>query len=90
MADRKPPLSAPAARVENARTADYTEGQIDRREVGMPVELSRDEKDLLVGLLEREFEEIRSEIHHTQNLEYKDGLKQREKLVQGLLTRLKT
>jgi len=56
----------------------------------MAVELLRDEQDLLVGLLEREFEEIRSEIHHTQNHEYKDSLKEREKLVIALLGRLKT
>ena len=55
----------------------------------MPVELSPEEKELLVSLLESESEEVRSEIHHTSNLEYKDGLKEREKLVRGLLGRLK-
>jgi hypothetical protein len=55
----------------------------------MPVELSAEEKELLIGLLENEFEEIRPEIHHTRSLEYKNGLKQREKLVRGLLGRLK-
>jgi len=60
-----------------------------RREVAMPVELSRDEMDLLVGLLEKEFDEIRTEIHHTRSHDYKDGLKVREKLVQALLGRLK-
>jgi hypothetical protein len=55
----------------------------------MPVELSRDEQDLLVGLLEKEFDEIRTEIHHTQSHDYKDSLKAREKLVRALLGRLK-
>jgi len=56
----------------------------------MAVELSGEEKELLIGLLENEFEEIRSEIHHTRNLDYKNGLKQREKLIQNLLGRLQT
>jgi hypothetical protein len=55
----------------------------------MPVELSPEEKDLLVGLLEREIEEIRTEIHHTRSYDYKDSLKEREKLLNGLLVRLK-
>jgi transcription antitermination factor NusA-like protein len=55
----------------------------------MPFELSLEEEELLISLLEQEFEEVRSEIHHTSSLEYKDGLKQRERLVHGLLARLK-
>jgi transcription antitermination factor NusA-like protein len=55
----------------------------------MPIELSREEKNLLVGLLEKEVYEIRTEIHHTQGYDYKEGLKAREKLVQALLGRLK-
>jgi hypothetical protein len=55
----------------------------------MPVELSRQETDLMVGLLEREIEEIRTEIHHTRSHDYKDSLKEREKLLNGLLGRLK-
>mgnify|MGYP006269996697 CR=1 FL=1 len=58
-------------------------------EVTMPVELTREEKALLVELLEREFEEVRTEIRHTRNHDYKDGLKEREKLVHDLLHRLK-
>jgi len=56
----------------------------------MPIELSRDEKDLLVGLLEREFDDVRTEIHHTQGHDYKESLKARQKLVQALLGRLRT
>jgi hypothetical protein len=60
-----------------------------RREVAMPIELSRDDKDLLVGLLEKEFDELRTEIHHTQGHDFKESLKAREKLVQALLGRLR-
>jgi transcription antitermination factor NusA-like protein len=59
------------------------------REVAMPIELSREEKELLVGLLEKEFDEVRTEIHHTQGHDYKENLKAREKLVQALLVRLR-
>lgn len=55
----------------------------------MPIELSREEKDLLVGLLEKEADEIRTEIRHTRGHDYKEGLKARETLVQALLGRLK-
>lgn len=56
----------------------------------MPVELSSEERELLVGLLERELGEIRTEIRHTRSHDYKDSLKQREKRLQDLLGRLKT
>lgn len=54
----------------------------------MPIELMPMEKDLLVNLLEKELEEIRSELHHTQGHGYKDTLKERELLVRGLLAKL--
>lgn len=55
----------------------------------MPIELSNEEREILVGLLEREFGEVRTEIHHTRNHDYKEGLKEREKRVHDLLGRLK-
>jgi len=55
----------------------------------MPFELKPEERDLLVWLLEKEIEEIRSEIHHTASHDYKNGLKDREKQIQDLLERLK-
>jgi hypothetical protein len=61
-----------------------------RREVHMPIELSREEKDLLVGLLEKEMDETRTEIHHTEGYDYKESLRAREKLLQALLGRLRT
>lgn len=64
--------------------------QIAAREAGMPIDLSLEEKEILVGLLEREYEDIRTEIRHTQSHDYKDGLKEREKRVHDLLGRLKS
>jgi|PlaIllAssembly_1097288.scaffolds.fasta_scaffold83583_2 hypothetical protein len=55
----------------------------------MPIELDPLEKDLITDLLEKEFEEIRSELHHTQGHGYKDTLKERELLVRGLLARFR-
>jgi hypothetical protein len=56
----------------------------------MAVELRREEVDLVVGLLEREIDDIRAEIRHTKNHDYKESLKQREKIVQDLLARLRS
>ncbi len=53
----------------------------------MPIELDPLEKDLITNLLEKELEEIRTELHHTQGHGYKDTLKERELLVRGLLAR---
>ena len=54
----------------------------------MPVELNALEKELIANLLEKELEDIRSELHHTQSHEYKDNIKEREKVVRELLARL--
>ncbi len=55
----------------------------------MTFELNASERELLTGLLEREYEEIRSEVHHTKNHDYKETLKERENTVRLLLERLK-
>ena len=55
----------------------------------MAIELSKPEKDLLATILEKELEEVRSELHHTQDHDYKDNVKEREKLVRDLLAKLK-
>jgi hypothetical protein len=57
--------------------------------VGMPFELTREEMEMLVGLLEKELAETRTENRHTESHEYKDELKDREKRVQDLLKKLK-
>ena len=54
----------------------------------MHIDLSQAESELLAGLVEKELEDIRSEIHHTQGRDYKESLKVREALVRGLLARL--
>lgn len=56
----------------------------------MPVELSPEEKNLLIGLLDKELGETRTEIHHTQSHDYKEDLKVREKRLQDLLKRLRS
>jgi hypothetical protein len=55
----------------------------------MAIELSQPEKELLVTILEKELEEVRSELHHTQDHSYKENVKEREKLVRDLLAKLK-
>ena len=54
----------------------------------MPIKLSPQEREILAGLLERELDDIRSELHHTQGHEFKDGLKEREKLLRTLSAKL--
>jgi hypothetical protein len=55
----------------------------------MAIDLSEPERELLAALLEKELEDIRSELHHTQGHDYKDTLKEREGLVRGLLARVR-
>jgi len=54
----------------------------------MDIELSQEERDLLAGLLEKELEDARSELHHTQAHDYKESLKARERVVRALLAKL--
>jgi len=56
----------------------------------MAIDLSETERELLASLLEKELEDVRSELHHTQGHDYKDTLKAREALVRGLLARVRT
>jgi hypothetical protein len=56
----------------------------------MHIDLSQAENELLAGLLEKELDEIRSELHHTRGHDYKEGLRKREQLVRGLLAKLTT
>jgi len=55
----------------------------------MGIELNGPERELLVSLLERDFDELRSEIHHSKSHDFKESLKEREILVRNLLERLK-
>jgi len=54
----------------------------------MDITLSNLEKDLLVSLLDKELEEVRSEFHHTEAYDFREGLKCREELLRSLLTKL--
>ena len=53
-------------------------------------ELSEEEAELVVELLEREERELPSEIHHTRLAKYRDALHERLEIVRGLLSRLRT
>jgi hypothetical protein len=55
----------------------------------MTIDLTGQEKDLLAELLDKELEDVRSELHHTQVFEYKEKLRCREELVRGLWIKLR-
>lgn len=56
----------------------------------MDLYLDARETQLLTGLLERDLEELRREIHHTDTRSFKAELKADEALMQGILGKLKT
>lgn len=60
------------------------------RESMITLKLDDPEQQALVELLERELPNLRQEIHHTDNRDYKDYLKAREQLLERLLTMMKT
>ncbi len=56
----------------------------------MDLYLDERETQLLMGLLERDLEELRREIHHTDTRSFKADLKADEALMEGMLWKLKT
>jgi hypothetical protein len=60
----------------------------DDGRLDMTFHLTQAEKELLRRLLETELEEIRSELHHAQVPDYKEGIREREKLVRELRAKL--
>lgn len=54
----------------------------------MNLELSRSDMKLLDVVLSKELDETRVEIRHSDNLEYKNCLKDREKQIDGLIARV--
>lgn len=56
----------------------------------MDLYLDAKETQLLLGLLERDLEELHREINHTDNRSFKADLKADEALMQGILGKLKT
>jgi len=55
----------------------------------MSVEISEKDLSLLNVLLAKEAAELRIEIHHTRNHDYRELLKERERQVNGMLARFK-
>jgi hypothetical protein len=51
-------------------------------------ELTESEADLLREIVEEWLSELRLEIGHTDNLDYREGLKRQEAVLHGLLDRL--
>ena len=56
----------------------------------MNLELTRSDMKLLDVVLSKELDETRVEIRHSDNLEYKNCLKDREKKINDLIARLET
>lgn len=54
----------------------------------MPIDLTATERELVKSLMEQELEDIRSELHHTKGHDYKDGLKERERVIREVLAKL--
>ncbi|MBI3796290.1 MAG: hypothetical protein HY268_04875 [Deltaproteobacteria bacterium] len=52
------------------------------------INLSDKEQQLLIALLEEEIPELRDEIFHTDDHEYREGLKEKEDAIKELLKRL--
>jgi hypothetical protein len=55
----------------------------------MDVYLDTKEMDLLMGILQHRLEDLRHEIHHTDNRAFKAKLKADEVLMEGVLGKLK-
>jgi hypothetical protein len=60
-----------------------------RRTVMSTVDLSDKEQQLLVELLDREIPNLRDEILHTDDHEYREFLKEKENSIKALLGRLR-
>ena len=53
------------------------------------MQLSQAELDLLRELLESEIPELRDEIWHTDDHDFRESLKQRQKLIESLLAKVR-
>jgi hypothetical protein len=54
-----------------------------------PINLTHEEQQLLIEILERAIPDLRDEIRHTDNRDYRKSLKEREKRIEDLLGKLK-
>jgi CRP-like cAMP-binding protein len=52
------------------------------------LQLTPEERELLARLLKTEFRETRAEVHHTRSASFRQGVKQEETLLRGLLHKL--
>lgn len=51
------------------------------------IELSDEERELLLTLMKKEIEETRVELHHTKNMEFRQFLREREELLKAMLAK---
>ena len=54
----------------------------------LSINLNRQEAQLITQLFRDELEDLRVEVRHTDRLEYKEELKEKERLLQGLIIKL--
>ena len=54
----------------------------------MELQLLDAERDLLSRILDREFNNLRTEVHHTKTPEFRDQLRTEEALLKGLIDKL--
>jgi hypothetical protein len=60
----------------------------DKEETMLNLEVSKEELGLISMLLKKEEVVMRIELHHARTYEFKDMLKERDKIVIGLLERI--
>lgn len=53
----------------------------------MTIQLSNDERDVLIALLDSAIAETRQEIYHTEKHAFKEAIKTKKYLLEGLLER---
>jgi hypothetical protein len=66
----------------------YTDVRFRRRAVGA-INFSEREQQFLVEILEREIPNLREEILHTDDHDYREFLKEREQFIKDLVSKLK-
>ena len=54
----------------------------------MQLELNQEEQELLLNLLEESYQELRAEVRKTESHEFKETLRSKGHLIEGLLQRL--
>lgn len=54
----------------------------------MPIDLTKEEHELIVDLLKSYLPELKAEVHRARETDYKEGLKEREEIVVALQKKL--